>query len=717
MNKSVIDLGQNSQRIALTPQERNALHAERYLREHQHILAWLEQPFMETLRTGVMHKPDSHYAKRQAQEIFLLCRQIMRDLNMTYWGFTWDLLLSWQTTWAKTRGVRPTKVRYQEDGRWTQLTETLLLMKILPYSEHICRIQHTAPAILWLGAAQAAEIQETFQSMARKIGYQGPQLRLVSRIVLCILALNQKRSLAELTLADVRTWQSQTIRPGHGVRDCATLISRTMAALGYWTDDQMALSPRRGRDRFNWGATSPKLAQAFQRFLDDIAPLYRPNSWVRYRLALRRFGDWLGERFPEVICLSQIRREHIEAYKHALASMRKDEHAIPRGRSKKSKPDAALGRASQRQLLSNLRAFFQRLEVLEYPERPSTKLWASDDLPPEDEPLPRFIPDEDWHRLLDTIEHLDRLTIRHGHYPLTYLKSLTTLLFGCGMRGGELCRLDTGCLVVATGKAIHEETYWLRVPLGKLHNDRIIPVNAAVVTAIDAWVAERGPQPARRDERTGQLVDFLFTYRGAPLGLSTLNHIVQDICQQAKTQQLYTSHNFRHTVATKWRNKGMPLDTISKLLGHKSLEMTLRYSAIMPPTLRQEFEEAFAAIAEEYRAVAKVRVVLSPEAHLEAQRQWHEAMWVDLGIGWCGLSAYLPCDSRLKCQRCPNFIPDKHRLPLLEEQRQHLIELRGLDVLPPPQRAEMKQAVTIVEENIRIAQCGQFAESGRLAQR
>ena len=132
--------------------------------------------------------------------------------------------------------------------------------------------------------------------------------------------------------------------------------------------------------------------------------------------------------------------------------------------------------------------------------------------------------------------------------------------------------------------------------------------------------------------------------------------------------------------------------------------MTLRYSAVMSPVMRQEYEEAFAAIAEEYRTVAQVRVVLSPEAHLEAQKQWHEAMWVDLGIGWCGLSAYLPCDSRLKCQRCPNFIPDKQRLPLLEEQRQHLIELRGLDILPAPQRAEMKQAVAIVEENIRIAQ-------------
>jgi hypothetical protein len=150
----------------------------------------------------------------------------------------------------------------------------------------------------------------------------------------------------------------------------------------------------------------------------------------------------------------------------------------------------------------------------------------------------------------------------------------------------------------------------------------------------------------------------------------------------------------------------MRLETISRMLGHKSLQMTLRYAAVMPATLRQEFETAFATIDEEHRATAQVRVMLSPEAHIEAQVQWKESLFVDLGIGWCGLTAYHPCPTRLACHGCPNFIPDKERLPLLKQQRANLIELRGLGDSRMPQarqpgfRREVDDAVDALDRNI-----------------
>ena len=122
----------------------------------------------------------------------------------------------------------------------------------------------------------------------------------------------------------------------------------------------------------------------------------------------------------------------------------------------------------------------------------------------------------------------------------------------------------------------------------------------------------------------------------------------------------------------------MRIETIRRMLGHKDIRVTMRYAAVMPPQLRQEFEDAFAAIDEEHRATAQIRVLLSPEAHMDAQVQWRESLFVDLGTGWCGLGAFNPCEVRLACHGCPNFIPDKERLPLLENQRVNLIELRGL---------------------------------------
>ena len=63
--------------------------------------------------------------------------------------------------------------------------------------------------------------------------------------------------------------------------------------------------------------------------------------------------------------------------------------------------------------------------------------------------------------------------------------------------------------------------------------------------------------------------------------------------------------------------------------------MTMRYAAVMPETLRREFDQAFTAIDDEHRITAQVHVVLSPEAHLGATTAWRESLWVDIGIGWC----------------------------------------------------------------------------------
>jgi hypothetical protein len=135
---------------------------------------------------------------------------------------------------------------------------------------------------------------------------------------------------------------------------------------------------------------------------------------------------------------------------------------------------------------------------------------------------------------------------------------------------------------------------------------------------------------------------------------------------------------------------------------HKSLKMTMRYAAVMPETLRREFDEAFAAIDDEHRITAQVHVVLSPEAHLAAAMAWRESLWVDLGIGWCGLSAFLPCGNRLACLPCPNFIEKREQLPLFQEQRHNLIELRmlGSEQLPPDRKDEITSAVEALDQRI-----------------
>jgi site-specific recombinase XerD len=357
-----------------------------------------------------------------------------------------------------------------------------------------------------------------------------------------------------------------------------------------------------------------------------------------------------------------------------------------------------------------VRSFCERIDLLDYPERPRRKLWIHGDTPRVDHQLPRAIPDQDWQRLNDAQQRLtsEEATKHRFPPPFERTQAVFAVLFESGLRAGELCRLDTGCLLAASDPQTGEQTHWLRVPVGKLHNDRMIPVRVQVVAAIDAWMKVRGQQPAMLDERTNKMTDYLFAWRGQAFAGSLLNVCISKLCELAGTERRYTSHWFRHTLATLWRRRGMRIETISRMLGHKDLKMTMRYAAVMPSLLRQEFETAFAQIDEEHRATAQVRVLLSPEAHIAAQVEWRESLFVDLGLGWCGLTAYHPCETRLACQSCPNLIPDKESLPLLERQRANLIELRGLasEKLPSMRREEINRelaaAIEGIERNIAV---------------
>jgi hypothetical protein len=60
-------------------------------------------------------------------------------------------------------------------------------------------------------------------------------------------------------------------------------------------------------------------------------------------------------------------------------------------------------------------------------------------------------------------------------------------------------------VVTAQDLTTGQVTYWPRVPVGKLNNDRIIPNRPALVQVIDDWLTNRGRQTLLWDERTSRL--------------------------------------------------------------------------------------------------------------------------------------------------------------------------------------------------------------------
>ena len=77
------------------------------------------------------------------------------------------------------------------------------------------------------------------------------------------------------------------------------------------------------------------------------------------------------------------------------------------------------------------------------------------------------------------------------------------MLRGAGLRVGELLDLELGG-IVDYGPA----GTWLKVPLGKLATERMVPLSASTVAALDEWVSLRGAHRPLPHPRTGALTDF-----------------------------------------------------------------------------------------------------------------------------------------------------------------------------------------------------------------
>ena len=104
------------------------------------------------------------------------------------------------------------------------------------------------------------------------------------------------------------------------------------------------------------------------------------------------------------------------------------------------------------------------------------------DLPIIGKPLPRFLDDTAAAKLIRTS--------RADPDPLSQL--IVELLARTGIRKGELLALTID-VVVQIGSA-----YWLLIPVGKLHNDRYIPLRPQLKDMLDDWISLRFPTRGRR---------------------------------------------------------------------------------------------------------------------------------------------------------------------------------------------------------------------------
>ena len=281
-------------------------------------------------------------------------------------------------------------------------------------------------------------------------------------------------------------------------------------------------------------ATAPALAETMMCYLDQIAVSLRPATVSAGEVMLRRFAGFLTTNYPEINGLVDVQRHHIEAFKRFLATL------------PGSNGEPPLADATIRMTLGTLRTFFERVSEWGYPDAPTRVLIFNGDLPTPDAPLPKFLSDPDASKLMraaSDADPVDRLVIE--------------MLARTGLRVGELCGLTRDAVVFINSR------HWLKVPVGKLHNDRYIPLHPQLVELLS-------DHQANRDDDIYRLI----IRNGEPLNRHHITRIVHRIAKVAGIGHVHP-HQLRHTLATQAINRGMSLDAIAALLGHKTLRMTL----------------------------------------------------------------------------------------------------------------------------------------------
>jgi len=222
------------------------------------------------------------------------------------------------------------------------------------------------------------------------------------------------------------------------------------------------------------------------------------------------------------------------------------------------------------------------------------------------------------------------------------------MLARTGLRTGELLDLTIDAVVQI---GTH---HWLRVPIGKLHTDRYIPLHPAVKTLLDDWIQQR-PDTLR--------TNLLFIDRGRRIHRSRVQHAVADCATRAGLGHV-TPHQLRHTLATQAINRGMSLEAIASLL-HQSLTMTMVYARIADRTVADECfnvtEQVEALYQRPHQLPADTEGDNMRRLRTEAQRRL-------LGNGWCTRPREVDCRYETICETCSFFATTIEFRPTLQAQ-------------------------------------------------
>lgn len=216
--------------------------------------------------------------------------------------------------------------------------------------------------------------------------------------------------------------------------------------------------------------------------------------------------------------------------------------------------------------VSALRTFFAFLAGQgEIAANPATGLLS----PKRRMALPEFLPVDEMLSLLRSLPRATGIEKRNA--------AILELLYGAGIRVGELALLRCGDLTV--------ETATVRVR-GKGRKVRVVPVGSEALRAVRDYLETRGPGS------DGVGAPLFLNARGGALTARSVARILDASMLRAGLARHLSPHGMRHSFATHLLESGADLRAIQEMLGHASLSTTQRYARVNVGHLLKAYEAA-----------------------------------------------------------------------------------------------------------------------------
>jgi len=297
--------------------------------------------------------------------------------------------------------------------------------------------------------------------------------------------------------------------------------------------------------------TPHTIHEALQEFLVDRESLGRAPDTIRfYRTHLTRFADYLNDLGTR--SLGDLSRQGLRGF-----------FAYLHRRDVTQNTRAAYDRAI-RAFLHWCRCEYEFQRDL-FEGRPRIK---------QSQELPETWTDDDLRALLGTCEN-DDIGIRDRAIMLLFLDT--------GLRAGELAGLDLEDLSLDDDQGMVR----VRPEHSKSRHERQVPVSPETVRRLRQWLKVR----------PSEAVPLFVACNGVNLGTdpltpSGLNQLIRRHVESAGIRAKHAlCHIWRHTFAKRYVVAGGDIETLRRMLGHTSLDVTRRYLNFKTADLREKHRQ------------------------------------------------------------------------------------------------------------------------------